>query len=85
MRPEYLNHLFLTGNADMRIVLVRGEQVGFVERIVLSTGETYWRYEVGGKTYGTLLEAAESLAVRVLDGPLACATFDAERIKEQAK
>lgn len=87
MRPEYLNHLFLVGLVSYRSVLYRGRPIGSVSRVTaaVEAAGSYWRFQEGGKAYPTARAAAEALAVTHFDGPVACATFDAERIKEQAK
>lgn len=80
--------VYLTGEAIGHVPdRFVGQKLGSVVLVHTSTG-SYWRMAglIGGpsRAYATAKQAAEALAITLIEGPAQCATFDAERVKRQA-
>lgn len=97
-RPAYLAAVEMSHkrlHRDDRSVYLTGEAIGhapdrFVGQKLGSVvqrhteGTSYWCFEDGGRAYQEAKQAAEALAITLIEGPAQCAAFDAERVKRQA-
>lgn len=70
------------GHAPDRFV---GQKLGSVKLVHNSLGSCWViAGPLGAKAYATAKQAAEALAITLIEGSAQCAAFDAERVKRQA-